>query len=211
MCAYHNKYYDDVVHFSCAQISTYFERIGTLVKFFHTLPDKVKGERKKVVNFVVAAGGNKTLPSSSVGSNSVDERTVQVRNFIKPSICTLCGNCIAAVSRCQDTNYSHLLLTTVRLFISQDFVKSVFSSLDTNHHRILVKQKGSHPLRQKLLTVCSLLTKAAKLDSLSTDTATCTFTEDILESLVLLLNDRLVDSSSAVMLLSEVVKVTDYK
>ena len=28
-----------------------------------------------------------------------DEKTKQIRDFIKPSVCTLCGNCIAAVSR----------------------------------------------------------------------------------------------------------------
>ena len=148
--------------------------------------------------------------SSSFSSKStlgkLDERTLQVRNFIKPSMCTLCSNCVAAVSRCQDNNYSHLLLTLVHLFKDQDFVKSMFSSLDSNHHRVIVRQKGHHPLRQKLLVVCSVLTKAARLKSLSPESAT--FTENVLESLVELLDGNLVDSSSAVMLLSEIVKVS---
>jgi hypothetical protein len=134
-----------------------------------------------------------------------DEKTKQIRDFIKPSVCTLCGNCIAAVNRDPDTNYSHFLLTLVRLYRDKDLVKSVFSSLDSNHHPVIVRQLGNHPLKQKLLIVCSLLTKAARLDVLGPESAE--FTEHILESLVLLLDDHLVDSSSAVMLLSEIVKV----
>ena len=135
-----------------------------------------------------------------------DEKTKQIRDFIKPSVCTLCGNCIAAVSRDLDTNHSHFLLTLVRLYKDKDLVKSVFSSLDSNHHPVIVRQLGNHPLKQKLLIVCSLLTKAARLDQLGPESAE--FTENILESLVLLLDDHLVDSSSAVMLLSEIVKVS---
>ena len=71
---------------------------------------------------------------------------------------------------------------------------------------MIVQQLGNHPLKQKLLIVCSLLTKAARLDQLGPESAE--FTENILESLVLLLDDHLVDSSSAVMLLSEIVKVS---
>ena len=138
-----------------------------------------------------------------------DEKTKQIRDFIKPSVCTLCGNCIAAVSRDPDTNYSHFLLILVQLYKDKDLVKSVFSSLDSNHHPVIVQQLGNHPLKRKLLIVCSLLTKAARLDQLGPESAK--FTENILESLVLLLDDHLVDSSSAVMLLSEIIKVSTCK
>ena len=99
-----------------------------------------------------------------------------------------------------------MLLTVIQLYKDKDLVKSVFSSLDSNHHRVIVKQLGNHPLKQKLLIVCSVLTKAARLNALGPDSAV--FTKNILESLVLLLDNHLVDSSSAVMLLSEVVKVS---
>ena len=135
-----------------------------------------------------------------------DEKTKRIREFVKPSVCTLCGNCIAAVSRKLDTDFSHLLLVLIGLYKDKDLVKSVFSSLDSNHHRVIVRQLGNHPLRQKLLIVCSLLTKAARLDKLGPESAE--FTENILESLVLLLDEDLVDSSSAVMLLHEIVKVS---
>lgn len=163
------------------------------------------------------AGSSSQLLSSSFSSGlkpprvtsqapAPDEKTKQIREFIKPSVCTLCGNCIAAVSQNQDTNYSHLLLTVIQLYKDKDLVKSVFSSLDSNHHRVIVKQLGNHPLKQKLLIVCSVLTKAARLNALGPDSVV--FTENILESLVLLLDNHLVDSSSAVMLLSEIVKVS---
>ena len=146
------------------------------------------------------------LPTANTRTLPVpDEKTKQIRDFIKPSVCTLCGNCIAAVSRDRDANYSHLLFTLIRLYKDKDLVKSVFSSLDSNHHRVIVKQLGNHPLKRKLLIVCSLLTKAARLDALGPESAT--FTENILESLVLLLDGHLVDSSSAVLLLSEIIKV----
>lgn len=184
-----------------------------MFKFFHTPPKKSRGEQKKFVSFLAAAGDvTKDLSlSSSFGSSlsstaqPPDEKTLQVRNFIRPAVCTLCGNCIAAVRESPDTNYSHLLLTLMHLFKDQDFVKSVFTSLDSNHHRLIARQCGNHPLKQKLLSLCSLLTKAARLDSLAPERAK--FTDNILESVVLLLDDHLVESSSAVLLLSEIVKV----
>ena len=196
------------------QVSRYFERVEMLFKFFHTPSKRVRGENKKSVSFVAAAGDAGKEPSlswsfgsrsSSPTSQPPDEKTLKLRSFIKPSVCTISGNCVAAVSGSPDTKYSHLLLTLTRLFGDQDFVKSVFSSLDSNHHRLIVRQLGNHPLKQKLLTLCSLLTKAARLDSVSPQSAK--FTENILESLVLLLDGHLVDSSSAVLLLGEVIKV----
>lgn len=144
--------------------------------------------------------------SQALAAVPPDDEIRRIRDFIKPSVCTLCGNCIAAVSRGQDVNYSRLLLTLIQLYKDKDLVKSVFSSLDSNHHPVIVKQLGHHPLKQKLLIICSLLTKAARLDEVGPDSAT--FTENILESLVLLLDGHLVDSSSAVLLLSEIVKVS---
>lgn len=185
-----------------------------MFKFFHTPPKRVRGEKKKFVSFVAAAGDADKDPSlswsfSSTSSSSTsqppDEKTLKLRGFIKPSVCTICGNCMAAVSRSLDTKYSHLLLVLIQLFRDQDFVKSVFSSLDSNHHRLIVRQLRNHPLKQKLLTLCSVLTKAARLDSVSPQSAK--FTENILESLVLLLDGHLVDSTSAVMLLGEIIKV----
>ena len=197
----------------------------------------MRGGQKKFVNFISAAQGSSKNPlsasfsgfassttaaassqqllSSSFSSGlkpltirppAPDEKTKQIREFIKPSVCTLCGNCIAAVSRDRDTNYSHLLLTLMQLYMDKDLVKSVFSSLDSNHHPVIVKQLGNNPLKQKLLILCSVLTKSARLDALDPESAT--FTENILESLVLLLDSHLVDSSSAVLLLSEIVKVS---
>lgn len=197
------------------QVGSSFERVETLVKFFHTPPSKTRGVEKKLVTFVAETGGSET-PSCSSSSRSksqqqpVDERTKLTRDFLKPSVSTLCGKSIAAVSQSQDTNYSHLLLTLIQLYKDQGFIKSVFSSLDSSHHSVIVKQVGDHlPKEKKLLVLCSLLTKAARLDVLSPGSAK--FTENILESLVLLLDGNLVDSSSAVLLLSEIIKVKRQK
>ena len=191
----------------------YFDRVDTLVRFFHTPPKRYQGRAgKKFVSFMAAAERSRSKsPSSSSsfgslsGSQPVDKTTEMTRSFIKPTFCTLCGNCFAAVSESQDVNCSRLLLTLVQHFASQDFVKSVFSSLDTNHHRVLLKQAGNNPLKQKLLTLCSILTKAARLETLCAESAK--FTENLLESLVYLLDGHLVDSASAEMLMSEIVKV----
>ena len=195
------------------QVSGHFERVETLFKFFHTPPKRVHGE-KKFVSFVAAASDAGKDPSlswsfgsslSSPTGQPPDDKTLKLRNFIKPSVCTICGNCMAAVSKSPDTKYSHLLLTLTQLYRDQDFIKSVFSSLDSNHRRVIVRQLGSNPLKQKLLTLCSILTKAARLDSVSPESAK--FTENVLETVVLLLDGHLVDSSSAVLLLNEIIKV----
>ena len=194
-------------------MNMYFDRVETLVKFFHMPPKRYQTRQKKFVSFMaVAERGRSPSPSASSsfgsslsGSQQLDKTTELSRSFIKPSVCTLCGNCFAAVSRSQDINCSHLLLTLVKHYVGQDFVKSVFSSLDTNHHRVLLRQAGSHPLKQKLLTLSSILTKSARLESLCAESAK--FTENVLESLVYLLDGHLVDSASSVMLMSEIVKV----
>ena len=197
-------------------MTMYFDRVETMVKFFHTPPKRYQSGQKKFVSFMAAAERGRSpspspsssfgsLSSSLSGSQQLDKTTEQSRNFIKPSVCTLCGNCFAAVSRSQDVNCSRLLLTLVKHFVGQDFVKSVFSSLDTNHHRVLLRQAGSHPLKQKLLTLCSILAKSARLESLCPESAK--FTENVLESLVYMLDGHLVDSASSVMLMSEIVKV----
>lgn len=140
------------------------------------------------------------------GSKEEELRCDQsLRDYIAPTICSLCSNSIAAVSREVDPNHSQLLLTMVRLYANRTLVMAVFSSLESSHLQLLREYRGEKVLQKKLLVICTVLSKAARLETGLAEHPR--FTEDIVESVLLLLKCDLVDTPSAGLLLAELVKV----
>ena len=135
-----------------------------------------------------------------------------IRDFVAPTICSLCSDSIASVTCSVDANHAQLLLTMVRLYGNRALVRSVFSAMESSHTHLLRDFRGEHHiLKKKLLVICTVLVKAARLDegcgggqALRDHTD---FTADIMESVLLLLKCELVDCDSSKLFLVEIIKV----
>ena len=135
--------------------------------------------------------------------------TESSKQFMQPTVCTICADCIAAIVGAPDTNYSQLLLTLLRSFADKILVKSVFSSLDANYYYLMQTHKDRKTLQQKLLILCMLLAKAARLEELSVESAG--FTESVLACIVALITFGEIGVDSASMFFEELCKVCLYK
>lgn len=198
-------------------LQTNFARVGSLLKciFSHTLWDVM--ERKTVrlasqpeIKVRKLLRMNSYYSSSESGGREEEEGEGlrcddTIRDFIAPTICSLCSDSIAAVSREVDVNHSKLLLTMVRLYANPTLVRSVFSALESNHSQLIREYRGERILKQKLLVMCTVLSKAARLERGLREHAQ--FSEDVVEAVLLLLKCDMVDSSSAFLFLSELSKV----
>lgn len=156
-----------------------------------------------VRNYLVTSGSN----YYSSGSREEEFRSDDsIRDFIAPTICSLCSNSIAAVSWEVDANHSHLLLTMVRLYANSTLVRAVYSALESNHLQLIREYHGEKLLKKKLLVICTVLSKAARFERGLWDHPR--FTEDIVEAILILLKCDLVDAGSASLLLTELIKVS---
>ncbi len=151
---------------------------------------------------VVSTRGVYSSPSNEEEDISLDDAT---REFIAPTICSLCSSSISAVSMSVDTNYSNLLLTMVRLYANRTLIKAVFSSLESNQAHLIKEYRGEKILKKKLLILCMILSKAARFEKGLVDHPE--FTANILETILLLLQCDLVDTSSSNSFFSELIKV----
>ena len=129
------------------------------------------------------------------------------RQFMAPAICSLCALSIEAVSSSVNLNHSQLLLTMVRLYADISLIQAVFSCLESNYLYLIKEYRGEKILKKKLLIICTILTKAARIEKGVVEHTK--FTENIVESIILLLQFELVDCTSAALFLSEIMKVMD--
>ena len=145
---------------------------------------------------------------STVSKEDEALRDDATREFIAPTICSLCGNSIAAISDSVNLNHSHLLLTMTRLYADKVLIKSVYSFLESNHNRLIKEHRGDleKALKKKLLTLCTILSRASRFEEGLL--AHPKYTENVIEAMLVLLNCDLVNSESASMFLSELVKVS---
>ncbi len=129
-----------------------------------------------------------------------------VRNFIAPTICSLCSCSIAEVSSAPHLRHSQLLLTMLRLYTTKSLIKAVFSSLESSHAHLLRDHRGERVLHKKLLIICGILSKAARVrgDGMSEHPE---FSSNIVEAILLLIKSEFVEKESACVYLTEFVKV----
>lgn len=200
---------------ACTYIHTQnnFARVGSLLKciFSHSLWSAMErktvsftaGPQVPVRKFLDARDNNYSMPAGKEVELKCDEAT---RDFIAPTICSLCSNSIAAVSWGVETHHAQLLLTMVRLYANKTLIRSVFSSLESNHSQLMREYMGEKVLKQKLLVICMVLVKGAQLgEGLDTHAH---FTENIVEAVLLLLKCDLVDTVSSCLYLSQLVQVS---
>lgn len=93
----------------------------------------------------------------------------------------------------------------MRLYSNGTLVKSVFSSLESNHFHLIREFCGEKLLSKKMLVICTVLSRAARLERGLWDHPN--FTVDILEAILILLKCDLVDRGSAGLLVTELIKV----
>ena len=159
-------------------------------------------EQVPVRKFLDSRDNNYSMPNGEEVELKCDEAT---RDFIAPTICSLCSNSIAAVSWGVETHHAQLLLTMVRLYANKTLIRSVYSSLESNHSQLMPEYMGEKVLKEKLLVICMVLVKGAQLgEGLETHPH---FTENIVEAVLLLLKCDLVDTGSSSLYLSELVQV----
>lgn len=192
-----------------------FTKVGSFLRciFSRSLWNTME---RKIVRFSSEADVNvpvRQLVSAKANNSYLtsddNETDNAIRDFIAPTICSLCSNSIAAVSYSVDVHHGQLLLTMMRLYANTTLVKSVYSSLHSNHPQLLREHRGEKVLRKKLLVIVRMLFKAARLESGVVDHPQ--FTEDVLESsLILLLKCDLIDVASASSLLCQLVKVRKF-
>lgn len=91
-----------------------------------------------------------------------------------------------------------------RLYANKTLIRSVFSSLESNHPHLIREYREEKLLQKKLLVICTVLSRAARFESI---TEHAQFTENIVEGIMLLLKCDLVEPKSAGMLISEMLKV----
>lgn len=178
--------------------------MGALLKNFHSSPTSTTTIQKSVSFAPNGTKEKKHLKTYQLFHT--DKSAESSKQFMQPTVCTICAECIAAVVGAPDKNYSHLLLTLLRSYADKTLVKSVFSSLDANYYYLMQSHKDRRTLQQKLLILCTLLNKAARLnEEMSLESSE--FTEDVLACMVVLITCGEVDIDSASMFFEELCKV----
>jgi len=129
-----------------------------------------------------------------------------VREFIAPTICSLCSCSIAEVSSAPHLLHSQLLLTMLRLYVSKSLIKAVFSSLESTQAHLLRDHRDEKMLHKKLLIICSILSKAARIRGrgMSEHPEFCC---NVVEAILVLIKSEFVEAASASMFLAEFIKV----
>ena len=173
-------------------------RIGELLRCYttcHPVP-----ERKKVA-FAVEESGNVYQQANEVSER--EEGKPSTTEFIQPTVCALCVKCISEVCGSKSVKHSELLVTLLELYGDKELVRSLYTSLESDHAPVVKQPSGD-----KLLVLCATLLKSLDLKGLrdSSDNAR-RFTENVMECLVLLLYCGLVEKESIAMFFSELAKV----
>lgn len=131
---------------------------------------------------------------------------IVVRDFVAPTVCSLCGNSIAAVSLSLHVLHSRLLLTMLRLFSNASLIKAVFSTLESNHSFLMRDYRGDRRLQQKPLIICRILSKAARVENGGVAKHP-EFSANVIDSMLCITKSDFSDIKSISFFLSEYVKV----
>lgn len=91
------------------------------------------------------------------------------------------------------------------MYANKTLIRSVFSSLESNHPHLIREYREEKLLQKKLLVICTVMSKAARFEEIAEHTQ---FSENIVEGIMLLLKCDLVEPKSAGMLISEMLKVS---
>ena len=192
-----------------------FSRVGSLLKCFfsHTLWSNLERKTVREPSCDELSVTN-LLPQQQQQSGSTREQRDQtcddsVRDFIAPTICSLCSCSIAEVSSAPHLLHSQLLLTMLRLYTTKSLIKAVFSSLQSSQAHLLREHRGEKMLHKKLLIICGILNKAARAKGQEISEHP-KFSSNVIEAIMLLIKSDFVETTSASMFLSEFIKVFIY-
>lgn len=142
-------------------------------------------------------------------STTETEEAKPVVQFVHPTVCSLCVNCIAEVCGFASLQHCELLCTLLRQYGNSSLVKAICGYLEAGYSHLLRHGDNAGGREgNKLLVLSSSLLRAANLDSLNQSSESIKLTESVMESVVLLLYCDLVELRSAALFLSELAKVS---
>ena len=181
-----------------------FTRLGELFKSLHSPPKRTASE-KKTVTF--PDSDSKPCENDSSVAGDHESQSEHIVQFMWPAVCSICAKNIAEVCLSAAENHSSLLLTLLQTYGgNKSLLKSVYGYLEANHPSVLPPQsKSPGGEDHQLLVLCVTLSKAMSSEGLLLDSLA---TENVAESVIILLYSGLVDEDSAHMFLSELVKVS---
>jgi len=194
------------VHIIYLFVQVSFTRLGELFKCVRSPPKRTALEKKSV-----AFSDSSPKPETNRTDMVVEQEdsSEHIVTFMWPAMCSVCAKTIAEVFLFAAESHSSLLLSLLHTYgDNKSLVKSVYSSLVANHPSVLLPAKSTSSDEQKLLVICATLSKALSSERLLSDSL---LTENVTESVILLLYCGLVDEDSAVMFLNELVKVSPYR
>jgi len=194
------------VHIIYLFVQVSFTRLGELFKCVCSPPKRTALEKKSV-----AFSDSSPKPETNRTDMVVEQEdsSEHIVTFMWPAMCSVCAKTIAEVFLSAAESHSSLLLSLLHTYgDNKSLVKSVYSSLVANHPSVLLPAKSTSSDEQKLLVICATLSKALSSERLLSDSL---LTENVTESVILLLYCGLVDEDSAVMFLNELVKVSPYR
>ena len=188
-----------------------FSRVKSFLKCFlsHSVWDNQ--ERRKTVHFSLDSEPSvKELLSSSHQSAATQEEDISrdnaVCDFIAPTVCSLCSDSMASVSHSSHLLHSRFLLALLHLHCTPSLIKAIFSSLESNHSVLIREFRKEQWLTQRLLILCSILTKAARVDDGGISVHP-EFTANLIESMLLLIKCDTAEMKSISVFLSDYIKV----
>ena len=173
-------------------------------------------ERRKEVHFCVSSTSESSstehpqaplLESTTTTQEGVLSNKDVVQNFIAPTVCSLCGSSIATVSYTPHLLHSQLLLTMVRLYSNKSLIMAIFSTLESNYSILMKEHRGDRRLQQKLLIICKILTKAARVDKKGMVDHP-EFCSNMIETMLVLIRSDCEDVNSIILFVSEYIKVS---